>query len=120
MGAVEVVPAAHAAKQLALHAQYAKWAGLEGLAASVAALESNLEKAQSNGGCLLAIGWGAGFLSKSAAIGADDGDYRKVLGMLPFYQRAIQTGLPFPKTRRIVFLKNKPATLPGWVELRVE
>jgi CRISPR-associated protein Csm5 len=110
----------YAAKQLALHAQYAKWAGLEGLGASVAALESSLEKAQSNGGCLLAIGWGAGFLSKSAAIGADDADYRKVLGMLPFYQRAIQTGLPFPKTRRIVFLKNKPATLPGWVELRVE
>ena len=28
--------------------------------------------------------------------------------------------LPFPKTRRIVFLNNRPATLPGWVELAVE
>jgi len=28
--------------------------------------------------------------------------------------------LPFPKTRRIVFLNNRPATLPGWVELTVE
>jgi CRISPR-associated protein Csm5 len=35
------------------------------------------------------------------------------------YSRAIQTGLPFPKTRRVVFLENRPATLPGWVRLEV-
>lgn len=28
--------------------------------------------------------------------------------------------LPFPKTHRIVFHNNKPATLQGWVELTVE
>jgi CRISPR-associated protein Csm5 len=109
----------YAAKQLEIHAQYAKWTGLELLAASVAELQARLEDARSNGACLLAIGWGAGFLSKSAAIGADESDHRKVLGLLPYYNRAIQTGLPFPKTRRIVFLKNKPATLAGWVELKV-
>ena len=26
----------------------------------------------------------------------------------------------FPKTRRIVFLGNRSATLPGWVELAIE
>ena len=109
----------YAAKQLELHAQYAKWAGLDALGGSIEGLQSRLEAARGNGGCLIAIGWGAGFLSKSAAIGADEAEYRKVLGLLPFYQRAIQTGLPFPKTRRVVFLKNKPATLPGWVELQV-
>jgi CRISPR-associated protein Csm5 len=109
----------YAAKQLELHAQYARWTGLEALAASVADLRQRLEAARESGACLLAIGWGAGFLSKSAAIAADDADHRKVLGMLPFYNRAIQTGLPFPKTRRVVFLKNKPATLAGWVELKV-
>jgi CRISPR-associated protein Csm5 len=109
----------HAAKQLELHAQYAQWSGLEGLGASVADLQQKLEAARNSGGCLLALGWGAGFLSKSAAIGADESDQRKVLAMLPFYSRAIQTGLPFPKTRRVVFLKNKPAALPGWVEFRV-
>ena len=36
------------------------------------------------------------------------------------YNRALATNLPFPKTRRIVFLNNKPATLPGWAELSVE
>jgi CRISPR-associated protein Csm5 len=108
------------AKQLELHARYAKWTGLEALGASVAELQQKLEGARADGGCLLAVGWGAGFLSKSAAIGVDDADHRKVLSMMPWYQRAMQSGLPFPKTRRVVFLKNKPATLPGWVELRVE
>jgi CRISPR-associated protein Csm5 len=109
----------YAAKQLELHAQYAQWTGIEALAASIAGLQQKLDAARNNGSCLLAIGWGAGFLSKSAAIGADETDQRKVLSLLPYYNRAIQSGLPFPKTRRVVFLKNKPATLPGWVELSV-
>ena len=110
----------YAAKQLELHAQYAGWTGLDGLAASVAELRRKLESVQQDGGCLLAIGWGTGYLSKSAAIGAGADEYRKVLGALPYYERAIKSGLPFPKTRRVVFLKNKPAALPGWVELRVD
>jgi CRISPR-associated protein Csm5 len=109
----------YAAKQLEIHAQYAKWTALEPLAQSVAQLQQRLESAQANGCCLLAIGWGAGFLSKSAAIGTEDAGHRALLALMPYYQRAIQTGLPFPKTRRVVFLKNKPATLPGWVELRI-
>jgi CRISPR-associated protein Csm5 len=110
----------YAAKQLELHAQYAGWTGLDVLGAAIAGLQQKLEAVRQEGGCLMAIGWGAGFLSKSSAIGAGDEDYRKVLGSLPYYERAIKSGLPFPKTRRVVFLKNKPATLPGWVELRVE
>jgi CRISPR-associated protein Csm5 len=110
----------YAQKQLELHAQYAVWTGLNQLAASVASLQQTLEAARASGKCLLALGWGAGFASKSSAIGTPDEDHRAVLGMLPFYERAIKSGLPFPKTRRIVFLKNQPATLPGWVELSVE
>ncbi len=41
----------------------------------------------------------------------DDAEHRKILAMLPYYERAIKSGLPFPKTRRVVFVKNKPATL---------
>jgi CRISPR-associated protein Csm5 len=110
----------YAGKQLELHAQYAAWTGLGELGASIASLQGKLAAARNEGRCLLAIGWGAGFLSKSAAIGASEEEHRKVLAALPFYERAIKSGLPFPKTRRVVFLKNKPATLPGWVELRVE
>ena len=39
---------------------------------------------------------------------------------MPLYQRAIQTGMPFPKTRRVIFEDNQPASLPGWVMLEVE
>jgi CRISPR-associated protein Csm5 len=110
----------YAEKQLELHAQYAGWTGLAGLGASVAELQGKLAAARNEGGCLLAIGWGTGFLSKSAAIGTEPEEYRQVLATLPYYERAIKSGLPFPKTRRVIFLKNKPATLPGWVDLRVE
>jgi CRISPR-associated protein Csm5 len=110
----------YAEKQLELHARYAAWTGLADLAASIAELQNKLSAAKESGGCLLAVGWGAGFLSKSAAIGAEEEEYRKVLAALPYYERAIKSGLPFPKTRRVVFLKNKPATLAGWVELKVE
>jgi CRISPR-associated protein Csm5 len=109
----------YAEKQLDLHAQYVQWTGLEALGASVNGLRQKLQTARETGGCLLAIGWGSGFLSKSSVIGASDEDYRNLLGALPYYERAIKSGLPFPKTRRVVFLKNKPATLPGWVELSV-
>ena len=110
----------HAAKQLEIHARYAKMASLGALDATVTALQGRLEAAKSAGSCLLALGWGAGFLSKSAGIGTDEADHRKVLGALPMYQRAIRTGLPFPKTRCVVFMGNRPAALPGWVELRVD
>ena len=41
--------------------------------------------------------------------------YREILGRLSYYSKAIRSGLPFPKTRRIVFLQDRPGTLPGWV-----
>ena len=110
----------YAEKQLELHAQYAAWTKLDGLAAAVVQLKTRLHAARNSGTCLLAIGWGAGLLSKSSAIAAPEADTRRVLGMFPFYQQAIQSGMPFPKTRRIVFLKNKPASLAGWVELSVQ
>ena len=56
---------AYASKQLELHAQYAKWANLAGLASSVGELQSRLAEVQSAGGCLLSIGYGGGFFSNS-------------------------------------------------------
>jgi len=109
----------YAEKQLQLHAQYALWTGLSDLGMSVAGLQEKLATARNEGRCLLAIGWGGGFTSKSSAIALPDEEFRKTLGALPYYERAIKSGMPFPKTRRVVFLKNKPATLPGWVELAV-
>ncbi|HLI84386.1 MAG TPA: hypothetical protein VKV17_10740, partial [Bryobacteraceae bacterium] len=103
----------------ALQRQYAAMAGLALLDKSLEELEQKLARAREEGACLLAIGWGGGLLTKSSWLDATNPDYRQILQQFSLYNRALSTNLPFPKTRRIVFLNNKPATLPGWVELRV-
>ena len=76
--------------------------------------------ARQRGSCLLSLGWGAGLPAKSSWLDASNPDYRQILEQFGFYNRALASNLPFPKTRRIVFLNNKPATLPGWAELSIE
>lgn len=109
----------YAAQLLSIHRQYAAWSGLELLNTNLAQLESHLAEARQAGGCLLALGWGGGLLGKSAWLDTTNSDYREILQHLALYNRALSSNLPFPKTRRIVFLNNKPATLPGWVLLEV-
>ena len=109
----------HAAQMLAMHKQYAQWSGLDLMGQEVDALEAKLAGVDRGASCLLSIGWGGGFLSKTAWLGQDGDDHRAILKTLPFYQRAIQSGLPFPKTRRVIFREDKPATLPGWAILEV-
>jgi CRISPR-associated protein Csm5 len=109
-----------AATVLAAHRQYAAWTGLTEVEASVQGLEARLaEASQRADACLLAIGWGGGFLSKTASRSTSDPAYRQLLREFPFYAKAIRAELPFPKTRRIVFLNNRPATLPGWALLEL-
>lgn len=103
---------------LDLHLAYAKQANLSALAASLEGLRFKAAAAPSRS-CLLSIGWGAGFLGKTAATDTSGQPYRSILKALPLYARAIQTGLPFPKTRRVVHLNQQPAALPGWVSLEI-
>jgi CRISPR-associated protein Csm5 len=110
----------YAAGLLALQRQYASMAGMGLLDQSLNELEKRLEEARQAGRCLLALGWGGGLLSKSAWLDTTNPEYRQILQQFALYNRALQTNLPFPKTRRIVFLNNRPATLPGWAELAVE
>jgi len=110
----------YAAGLLALQRQYAATAGLGLLDKSLEELEQRLAQAKENGACLLALGWGGGLLAKSSWLDTTNPEYRQILQQFALYNRALASNLPFPKTRRIVFLNNKPATLPGWVELRVE
>ena len=114
---------AYAAYVLAEHRRFAASATLPALDASLAELEARLAEAQAAGNrCLLNIGWGGGLLSKSAwpvsAPGAQE-TYRRMLAAQAVWARAIRTGMPFPKTRRVVFLQGQPAVLPGWVCLAV-
>jgi CRISPR-associated protein Csm5 len=110
----------YAAGLLSLQRQYASWAGLGLLDQSLAALEARLAEARANGRCLLCIGWGGGLTAKSSWLDSSNADYRTILQQYAIYNRALATNLPFPKTRKIVFLGNRPATLPGWAELAVD
>jgi CRISPR-associated protein Csm5 len=110
----------YAAGLLALQRQYASWAGLGLLDQSLAELEQKLAEARAKGSCLLCLGWGGGLTAKSAWLDTTNPEYRQILEQYTIYNRALSSNLPFPKTRKIVFLNNRPATLPGWTELEVQ
>ena len=108
----------YAERLLTMQSQYSDWAGLPALKSTVEQLQRRLtEIRESRRGCMLVLGWGGGFLSKAAYLDAHNESFRQLLKQVPFYSRAIQTGLPFPKTRKIVFLQNQPAALPGFIHL---
>ncbi len=109
----------YAARLLALHKQYAVWTGLDILGRQIDELEKRLADARQADQCLLSIGWGGGLLSKSAWLDTSDPTYRQILQQVSLYGKALGSNLPFPKTRRILFMNNKPATLPGWALLEV-
>jgi CRISPR-associated protein Csm5 len=108
----------HAEKLIAAQKQYAETAGLPKLKASLEGLESTLADVRQRG-CIINLGWGAGLLGKAAFLTTEDEEYRRILRQVPFYGKAVRSGLPFPKTRRIVFEENQPATLPGWAKLEM-
>jgi len=66
-----------------------------------------------------ALGWGSGLVSKTLAPDTTQESYRQMLRTTGIYDRAIRSGMPFPKTRRIVFLGNQPAAVAGWALLEV-
>lgn len=110
-----------AAQLLALHRRYAEATGLRGVAESMARLEERLGQIREGGtSCLVCLGWGTGLLSKSASLETGRGPYHELLRLLPVYREQLRTGLPFPKTRQVVFLQDQPATLAGWAELELQ
>jgi CRISPR-associated protein Csm5 len=107
-----------AAAQIDLHEKYAETPGLGALAQCVQRLKQELASARaSQQSCLLCLGWGSGFLAKVGFLGTGDEAYKKILRAMPAFGKAIREGVPFPKTRRIVFSSGQPAALPGWVRL---
>jgi CRISPR-associated protein Csm5 len=111
----------HAAKLLEAHKQYAATAGLTRLDATLDGVGTSIgDVSRRRNACIVNLGWAGGFLSKTAFLDTSNEDYRKLLRVLPFYERAIRTGLPFPKTRRVIFEKGEPSTLPGWALLEIE
>jgi CRISPR-associated protein Csm5 len=84
-------------------------------------LQQRLDEAKAAAGtCLVCLGWGSGFVSKSAFLDTNNEAYRKILRSVPAVSKSIREGVPFPKTRRIVFAGGQPAFLPGWAAVRFE
>ncbi len=108
----------YAERLLAIQQHYAEQAGLSLLRQGLNQIAERLNAVRGSG-CLLSLGWGSGFLAKTGWLDTDSAPYRDVLRQIPLYARAVQSGLPFPKTRRIVFLSGQPAALPGWALLEV-
>jgi CRISPR-associated protein Csm5 len=108
----------YAASQIQRHKEYAERTGLEALGGTLGDLEKRVQGC-GNHACVVALGWGAGMLSKISVSDTADPNYRSILRHFSAYQKAVQTGLPFPKTRRIVFEGGRPASLAGWVLLEV-
>jgi len=118
----QVVEAAnqYAAAQLELHSRYAEITGLTGLSQTIDRLKTEPTQAHTQPlCCVVALGWGSGFLAKSAFLETDNETYRKLLRAVPVIGRAIRERVPFPKTRRVVFAGSQPSTLPGWVRLEL-
>ena len=107
-----------AAAQIELHEKFAETPGLGALAQSVQRLKQELATVRESGkSCLLCLGWGSGFLAKAGFLGTGEDAYKKILRAMPAFGKAIRDGVPFPKTRRIVFAGGQPAALAGWTRL---
>ena len=78
---------------LRVQKQYAEWTGLPLLKSTVEQLEARLSAIrEARRGCVLPLGWGAGFLSKVAILNTQDETYRGILRQVGLYARAIQSG----------------------------
>lgn len=110
----------YAGALIARHKQYAAAAALPYLGATMNALEGRIaEIGDRPDVCVLSIGWGGGLLGKTAYLNMQDESFRGILRHIPLFQKAIQSGLPFPKTRRVIFQQGHPSSLPGWVMLEI-
>jgi len=109
----------HASALLALQKRYAELAGLSQLRQELDRLAATLETARQSGNqCLLCMGWGGGLLARLAWLQTDDPAYRRIAEKSKV-TKSVYQGLPLPKTRRVVFIEDRPATLPGWVVLEI-
>lgn len=111
----------YAAAQIELHRQYAEAAALPALQRTVDRLTGELDTASKSPlSCLVNLGWGGGFLSKSAFLQTGNESYQKILKTVPALRGGLRPGALFPKTRRIVFTGGQPATLAGWARVQFD
>jgi CRISPR-associated protein Csm5 len=105
----------YAEAQIEAQQRYAETAGLSGITNTAGRLREELANARAAPlSCLVCLGWGGGFLSKSGYLGTEQDSFRKILRTVPALSRGLREGAMFPKTRRVVFKAGQPASLAGW------
>jgi len=110
-----------AGAQLDLHSQFAQLTGLTGLQRTIQRVGERLAEAREAAmTCVLCLGWGTGFAAKAGFLDTAQESYRSILRAVPGIGRGLREGLPFPKTRRIIFSGGQPASLAGWVFLQLD
>ena len=122
LSAARVLESANRAaeKVLAQQKAHAQKVGLQRVTATVTQLEKRLAEIRPSGtSCLLCIGWGPGLLGKTGYVDPRAEAIRPVFRQLRAFEGELRTSLPVPKTRRIVFLKGLPTSLPGWVQFDI-
>ncbi len=97
---------------------YARQATLKPLSESIAKLREEAAKL-SGKACMLPLGWGAGFASKTLLPDPDSIETRQLLTTAPGIRRSMVQGLPFPKTRRVALDGAGGAHLCGWAKLEL-
>jgi CRISPR-associated protein Csm5 len=109
----------YATAQIEAHRRYVESTALPLVGQSLRELADHLASAREGPkACLLCLGWGGGVVARVAWPNTDDPAYRAIIVQGKLF-RGVYPGFPFPKTRRIVFLEDRPATLPGWVRFEV-
>jgi CRISPR-associated protein Csm5 len=105
----------YAEAQIEAQQKYAEAAGLSGIVNTVSRIREELTKArEASLSCVLCLGWGGGFVSKSGYLQTEQESFRKILRTVPALSRGLRESAIFPKTRRVVFKGGQPASLPGW------
>ena len=83
---------------LRIQRQYAEWTGLALLKSTVEQLEARLAQVrEAKRGCVLPLGWGAGFLSKVAILNTQDEAYRGILRQVGLVRARDSVGAAVPE-----------------------
>lgn len=65
---------------------------------------------------IITLGWGTGYLTKTVREAISDDTFKKVTKT---YHITVREGFPYPKTRKVVFMEGRPATVCGFVRLKL-
>ena len=105
---------------LKIQKQYAEWSGLALLRSTVEQLEARVAQVrEAKRGCVLPLGWGAGFLSKVAILNTKDETYRGILRQVASMRAPSNPACRFRRRGGSFSWAISPRVCPGFVHLEI-